>query len=492
VSQGDQQNGDASAPDAGIVSRPPRKTWKAGTLTYTAGGLVVLFCWLLFGDFSWSMRERSVGPIAHWYLSHLKVPNFYFALLLGTFPSLMGVIISPVISVKSDRHRGRWGRRIPFLLVTTPIATFGMIGIAFTPMLSHWAHTRFFPEQSGMIVSVACFGLFWAAFEFATIAASPVFNGLVNDVVPRPLLGRFYGLFRAVSLIDGVIFNYWIMGKVPDHFLLILCTIGIFYGCSFMLVCLKIREGSYPPPPPPAMATATAREKTAAATSGENGGATTRPGMARRFFYEAKRYCRECFMNPYYLLVFLFLKVAMMSFGPVNTFAIPYARSLGVSMDTYGKCLSLSFTISLCLAWFLGWAADYFHPLRMALGSLLCYVGVTVFGALYATTPGAFVTAYVAHCIISGCYWTSAASLAQCLFPHTRFAQFSSAAGICTAAANMTLGPLVGLLIDQTGGVFRYTFIVASGITGAALVTGFFVHRKFMKLGGPGGYVAPG
>ena len=39
------------------------KLWRVGTLTYTGGALAVLFCWLLWGDFAWSMKERAIGPI---------------------------------------------------------------------------------------------------------------------------------------------------------------------------------------------------------------------------------------------------------------------------------------------------------------------------------------------------------------------------------------------------------------------------------------------
>ena len=194
------------------------------------------------------MRERSVGPMAAWYLDHLEVPNLLFGLLTASFPAFVGLILGPIISVRSDRHRGPRGRRIPFLLATTPLAAFGMIGLALTPPLAQWVHGHF-PEQNEMVVAVVCFGVFWAVFEVASIASQAVFGGLINDVVPAPLLGRFYGLFRAVSLIDGMIFNFWIMGKVPDHFTLILIVIGVFYGTAFMWVCFQVREGEYPPPP---------------------------------------------------------------------------------------------------------------------------------------------------------------------------------------------------------------------------------------------------
>lgn len=97
------------------------RIWSAGMLRYTRNGLIVLFVLLLLGDFAWSMRDRSVGPMAAWFLDKQKVPSLVFGLLVNTFPALIGMVLRPVISVKSARHRGRWGRRIPFLLVTMPV-----------------------------------------------------------------------------------------------------------------------------------------------------------------------------------------------------------------------------------------------------------------------------------------------------------------------------------------------------------------------------------
>ena len=50
--------------DSDADARPPSEKkatiWTAGTLVYTLSGLSLLFCWLLWGDFALSMRERSV------------------------------------------------------------------------------------------------------------------------------------------------------------------------------------------------------------------------------------------------------------------------------------------------------------------------------------------------------------------------------------------------------------------------------------------------
>ncbi|AHF90705.1 MFS transporter [Opitutaceae bacterium TAV5] len=495
-----------AAPVNGPVIDPKtgQKTWSVGTLTYTSGGIVALFLWLLWGDFAWSMRDRSAGPMSQWYLNSLGVPKLLFGLLVSSFPALVALILGPVISMKSDRHRGKWGRRIPFLLVTTPAAALGMIGLAVTPFIAKWMHGAFGREhvigawlhenldttkagawllaqlQNEMVVAVVCFAVFWAAFEFATIAGSSVFGGLINDVVPRPLLGRFYGLFRAVSLIDGMIFNYWIFGLIPDHFTLILLVIGVFYGVAFMWVCLKVKESDYPPPPP--------LDKVKPAGTGT----WLKPGMFTGFIGGARVYFRECFTSPYYVSVFVMLMTAGLAFAPVNIYAIPYSKGLGVSEDTYGKFLALTYLISLSLAWFLGWMADRFHPLRMAMATLLGYMLVTAWGAVFAKTPGTFLVAWVLHGVLTGSYFTSAASLGPRLFPHSRFAQFSSAAGICSSVAGMVLAPTVGLIIDRTGDEYRHTFTTGCLLATIALVCAVYVYRQFMNLGGPKDYVAPG
>jgi MFS family permease len=458
---------DSTAAPSASPGKP--NVWRAGTLTYTTGSLIVLFLWLLWGDFSWAMRDRSVAPLAQWYLKSIEVPNLLFALLISTFPAAIGLVLGPIISYKSDRHRSPRGRRIPFLLITTPIAAFGMLGLAATPYISRWVHGHF-PDQSEMVVAVLCFGIFWAAFEFATIVASSVFGGLIGDVVPAPLLGRFYGLFRAVSLIDGMIFNYWLIGKADTHYTTILTVIAIFYGVGFMWVCYKVKEGDYPPPPP----------------EPENA-----PGPLVGFLAGAKTYFRECFSHSYYVWVFIMLTIASICFMPVNTFMIPYANSLGMSMDAYGKYMALTFTISLILAYPLGWLADIFHPLRMAIGCLLGYLAVTAWGALYARDASTFSVALVLHGVLSGCYFTSAASLGLRLFPKSKYAQFASAAGLMGSVFGMVIGPLIGSLIDVTGNLYHHTFTSGCVLSLIALAAALHVHGKFIRLGGVKNYVAP-
>lgn len=449
-------------------TKSPKKTWKAGTLTYTSAGLVVLFCWLLFGDFAWQLKERSVTATAQLLLKRFDSSDLLVGLLIGSLPAAMGMILGPIVSVKSDRHRGRWGRRIPYLLVPLPFVVASMVGLALSPVIGEAIHIALAESSPGLNFCVlATFAGFWGIFEVATVIANSIFGGLINDVVPQAIIGRFFALFRIVSLLDGILFNYFLIKHAEQHFVWIFIGTGLVYGIGFALMCLNVKEGEYPPPEP----------LSETAKSGRMQG--------------VRSYLRECYATPYYLWVFIAQTLCMLSFGPVNSFSIFYAKSLDMSMETYGKYIAVSYLCSLILAYFLGSMADRFHPLRMGIVTIALYAGFMLWGAGFATDAGRFGIAFVAHTILSGTYFTSTASIGQRLYPKMKFAQFASAAAILIAATAAVLPPAVGYMLDLSGHNYRLTFVMASILASLGLVALIVVHHKWNKLGGAKHYVAP-
>lgn len=445
-----------------------RRLWRAGTLTYTTTGLVVLFGWLLWGDFGWWLKERSVTPVAQLLLKTFSASDMLIGVLVGSLPAALGMLLGPVISVRSDRHRGRWGRRIPYLLVPTPIAALAIAGLAFTPALGAWLHRWLGAASPGPDTSVLiAFGIFWTIFEIATVIANAVLGGLINDVVPPEIIGRFFGLFRAIALIAGIIFNFWIMGHVEDYYFWIFIGVGVIYGVGFSLMCVMVKEGTYPPPAPRST------------------------GAAGGVMVGVKAYLRECFALRYYRWVFAAVTLGVLAYAPVNTFSVFYAKSVGLSMDAYGKYLAYSYGVSLVLSFFLGWLADKFHPLRVGIAAIAAYGCVALWAGFYATTAAGFAFAFVAHTILTGAYVTATASLGQRLYPAAQFAQFASAAGLVTALFSAVLPPLMGRILDLSGHAYRLTFVAGGILALVALAALLVVHREFVRLGGNGAYVAP-
>lgn len=426
---------------------------QAGTLVYTRRSLGRLFGWLLWGDFAWQIKERAAVPVAQLMLKQFGASDFVLSLLVGSLPAALGMIVGPAVGVRSDRHRGRRGRRIPFLLFSTPFVVAGMIGLAFAPQLGAALDSVLGASSPGTdVCRLIAFAAAWSLFEIFTIIANAVFGGLINDVVPASLIGRFFGMFRAVSLVAGVVFNYWLIGHAEENFQIIFLGIALLYGAGFTLMCLAVKEGGYPPPPP-------------RTDGGRFAGLTT--------------YLRECFTNRFYLWLFVALMLGNLAGGPVNSFSVLYAKSIGMDMSAYGKLLVATYVASFTLSFGIGWLADRFHPLRVGMVALGLYAGVMVWGGIAATDTTRFAVAFIAHGILTGAFLTGTASLGQRLFPALKFAQFASAAGVVSAVGYMVLPPAIGLALDHTGHVYRHTFTASGVLAALALAAFVMVYRQF-------------
>src|ERR1700692_4138885 len=116
------------------------KSYHAGTLSYTKPALAILFFWLLWGDFCYTVMEAVTGPIMQLKFKHLDASNTEIGLIIGTIPGLVYSILNPIISFKSDRFRSRWGRRIPFILFSLPFLVFFLVCLGFGDRMGFWLH----------------------------------------------------------------------------------------------------------------------------------------------------------------------------------------------------------------------------------------------------------------------------------------------------------------------------------------------------------------
>lgn len=444
-----------------------KKCWTVGTLTYGTGALAMLFFWLLWGDFAWSMKDRAVGSVATLMVKSFGVSDFVYGLLILSFPNFTNIFLGPIVSYWSDRHCGRFGRRIPFLAFTVPIIVLGLAGLGLTPTLAQWLCETVGKELITFhTAALLWFGLFWVLFDFGNTLASVLFTALVNDVVPQQFLGRFFGLFRAISLIAGVMFNYWLMGYAETHAMPIFLCLALLYAVGFTLLLVNVKEGEYPPVDP--------EDK----------------GSANPFII-FREYAKECFsLKPYRILLFA-LPVAMLANIPLNAYGIFYAKSLDISMDDYGKFLAYTYIISFLLSYLLGILSDRFHPVRtgivtLALYGLLCFAGYfLVHGRI------SFAIIFIAHGVLTGSLLTLTASYGPRLFPRSRFAQFNSAMWLLISFSWMLMTPVVGKFLDWTGNRYEYTLLLGGLLAVAGVWMLCLAHRVYLQYGGDGGYRPP-
>ena len=413
------------------------------------------------------MKDRATGTVAALMLKKFDVSDFLFGIIMISFPNFTNIFLCPIVSYRSDRHRGRFGRRIPYLLLTTPFIVIGLAGLGFTPLLARLIRQAVGAEHiSYNLTALLVFCFFWIILDFGTTLAGAIFNALATDVVPTEFLGRFFAMFRAVSLGCAFLFNYFVMGYAETHALVIFLGLAALYGIGLFSICLKVKEGEYPPP------------------EAETSGPPTVKSAVKTYF-------RECFSLPYYRWVIMASVVSGFSVVPFNIYGIFYAKSLNMDMDFYGKVSSLICLVSFVLSFFLGWFSDRFHPIRTGMVSMALQTVILFIGGRIATTESVFAWLFLVQGISIMSYNTLMASYAPRLFPREYFAQFNSAMMLINALASVIGAPLVGKFLDLTGNHYPHLFTIGGVIGLCGLGCFVMVYRGYQRYGGDSGYIAP-
>lgn len=455
-----------------VSLRRQPKIWKVGTLQYTTGGLFLLGFFLLGGDFPWALKDRAVVPSATLLIKEFGVSDFLYGLIIVSFPSFTNIILGPIISYKSDRHRGRWGRRIPYLFFTIPFIVGGLYLLGGSRVLGMWLH-QVIPGVSEYAGKLAVFCIAWFMLDFGSTLAGALFGALLNDVVPQLLMGRFCALLRMVSLGAGIFYNGLLIEHVRTHTAEIFFGIGTAYGLGLLLLCWKVKEGEYPPP------------EEEIPEHGRGG------GVWNAVIRNSVDYFRQSFSLGYYRWIMLALALPWLAFAPVNSFSIQYANYIGLNMNEYGRYLVLTYLASFALSYPLGVLADRFHPLRSGIVAMTIYWLILTAGWLCVNDIRSFGIFFVLHGILSGCFLTLTASLGQRLLPRSLFAQLSSACGLVAALLLMVFTPLLGGVLDWLDHDYHSLFLIGGILSLASVLLLCKVYRNYLACGGDENYLPP-
>ena len=459
-----------------------KKTYHAGTLTYTRTGLAVLFVWLLWGDFCFFLMETVVPSIVPLRLKDLGAPNTLMGIVMVTVPGIINILLNPVISFRSDRHRGPWGRRIPFILFTVPFLVAALIGIAFSTQLGFWIHEHFAVLTKGFspnALALTILGVMMTLFSFFNTFVNSVFWYLFNDVVPVELLARYMSYFRMVSTMAGAFYSFFIFKHAGTHSTGIFVGVALLYFFGFGLMCLNVKEGEYPPPAP--------------YVDGQVGGIAA-----------LKTYGKECFGIRHYW--FMFLAGMAWSFAYTGQmFNVFLNLSLHLSFEQMGNLGAIGALASFVAIPFSGWLADRYHPIRIVIAGVIgnCIIlPIQLTWVFWQPDPNVvfyILAAWTICCTapIGALLSIMDPPLAMRIFPRDRFGQFCSAQAICRSLAGIVAGVLVGVFLDVLTGFFGadtayrlmpvwqlfFWVIVLFCLTG--------LYRSWKRHGGDASYVAP-
>ena len=465
----------------------PPKTYRAGTLTYTKAGLALLFFWLLWGDFCFFMTE-SIPHIIPLKFKDLHCPEFMIGLILATIPRSIGAVCNPIISFRSDRCRSRWGRRIPFILVTMPFLVMSFIGIGCSfdigrflyPRLHAWIQNpgmlEFLTQETVILIVLS---VFLVCFDFFNTFVSSVFWYLFNDVVPEEFLARFMSWFRVVIMITGIIYNKFVFPHSDIYFKQMFIGGGLLYLFGFGSMCLMVKEGEYPPPP-----------------ENDDG----KKGIVSSM----KTYARECMSLRHYWFVFLIAITGSFG-GACGIFNSIFQRNImGLTLQDIGNLGVAGAVACAIYVPIAGWLADKYHPIRVVLWGMVLNVLVQPVGFIWLfwhASPAAYFKFTFLQSILLGCpigmlLQTDIPMLMK-LFPRERYGQFCS----CRAM----LGMITGIVTGTLGGAFisflkhfydeRTAYCLIPGwtlfFTSISLVFMIKLFRSWQCYGGDTHYVPP-
>lgn len=412
-----------------------------------AQGLAGLFFLLLLGDLAWSLKERSVLELAKAQLMLLNQNAVLLNVLFGALPALITLFVGPMVGAWSDRTRTRLGRRIPFLLATAPVVAAAIAGLAYHEPLGQLLARLAGSPAPRASASLMTMMLCWTVFESASLIGNTLFIALINDTVPRHLIGRFFGLFRIISLAVGAGFFYFVFRHpLPDILRPALLLIGAIYLGGFLLLCCCVSEPALPPPDAAAGAGAQLRQL---AGSGAN----------------------------FYPLLLLGVAVAAVAVLPVNINSYNARAQFGVDQASFGAAIAVTYAISILLAWPLGWLADRYHPLYLGFAALTAYALAMLCAWLWMDGRNAFLAGLVVHGVLSGTFLTGTAALLPALLPRDRFSQLAALSGSMTALLTVAGSLAMGGLLDVSGRDFRLIFLAG----GLLALTGSLIWYRLIR-----------
>lgn len=453
------------------------RSFKVGTLNYTRGALLTIMFWMLWADLCLQIMER-LPDIIPLQLKWLGASDKLIGFVKDSLQAALTICIVPIIGMQSDRHRGPLGRRRPFLLwCSIPVCLF-LVALGFVAPLTHWLHGVLSPIPGVGAAAPATVGIvlimfFTAGFFLFNNYVLQVYQYLVADVVPREVLGTFFGLYRAIGAVGWFVFNRWIFGYAETHVAWIYTTCAALYAVAFYLLVWRVKEGEYPPPEL----------------------ATERLGPVKFI----QLYAKECYTHSFYLKIFFLALFYWAAWVPFMTFVVfyatktagpGYAPSLGVSVAEFGRIKGWTFLPQILVFACCGPLIDKFHSLRILLVGIVGIVVTFFAGFFLVHTPNQFLAWWIINQLMIALFQLAYLAMFPALFPREKYGQFFSANQLFFSLGLVVAPFLCGWLMDVVKN-YRYLYLWSGTCAALAMLSAFSLFRHWKRLGGDAGYVPP-
>ena len=400
------------------------------------------------------MMEALTPTLLPLMLKNHNASNLTIGLLVGSLPSLLNFIINPIVSTSSDRTRSRWGRRIPYLLFSSPFVVLFLILLGWSDRIGLWFHhLAFGPGGSPAKTIIVVIAVFAIAYQVFNLFIASVFYYLFADVVPTQFLGRFMALFRVAGTCAGFVFNLLVLPHADTHLPWIFTIVALLYLVSFLLMCLHVKEGEYPPP---------------------------EPVKNRSPFGFVSVYVRECFSIPFFLVYFLVMALNNASTVCRSMFNLLFAtRELHISLDQYGFIIAVGSGITIPLFYFVGLLVDKIHPIRVYMIGSVLIICMNIFGFFWVHSYATFSVVAIALAFVYMLQIASTLPLNMRLVPRDKYGQFSSAMAMVSSITLVLANAGGGWFIDRLG--YQYIYVWDFLFTSVGFVLLLWVYGKWKE-----------
>lgn len=403
------------------------------------------------------------------YLKHLEAPNLIIGITTGSVVGLVNLFFLPNISQWSDRLRTRIGRRIPFLLVVSPLTILSLLGIGFAPEITAWAAAHL---PAGVAKGVSTTMLICTflcvcavAFHFFNMVLVNAYNWLQRDVVPQVVMTRFLSWFRFVGILSSTLFLWYVFPIMMSHRHEVFLAVGAFYLVAFSLMCWRVKEGTYPEPEP----------------------LPEDSNVLKRF----ASYFHDCLTLPIYRNAFFAYVLIIMSSCCGSFMVIFPKHTLKISDQDLGQLWAYSGAFSALVCIVFGWIGDRFRPIKICMVGIAVTTIVSVCGFFLVKDRNSFLI-YSLVATIPGVAWGIGwTAFGMALFPEKAYGQFSAGMNVFGCAGLLFGNTAAGYFMDLVDSHYEYAFLWSAAFYALALIPIIMVYRDWKRHGGPNNYVPP-
>ena len=438
------------------------KVYRVGTLVYTPAHLLCVSFWIVLGFFSYFLlRWQLVTVVMPLALKELGATGAQIGIIIGTIPMMINIMLSPVISTASDRTRTRFGRRMPYIILSGPLVVFFTILIGWLPEMKDFfgAHIHWMPIDRFMLL---LYGTVYILFYTVNMGVGSTIWYLAPDVIPPEFIGRISAASSIAGALAGFIFNRFFLRFVPQYNTWIFTAIGIFFAFMLTGMFFFVKEGEYPPAEP-------------------------RPQQTGNFICRGakaiKHFLRDSYSDKLILLFFLGYSLTCVSTKCRGMFNILFAtKDLGLTTGQYGTIMGYGSLLGLGIAFLSAFWIDRINPLKFYTYIGFVIILLNMIGYFFAADYSSFMILGLLLVVIYTTQELCQGKIYVMLYPKNKYGQFCSAMSIFLCAISTVTTWGAGKAVDLFG--YRFIFVwdfIFTIIATAVLLKVIFLWKEKQK-----------